>query len=56
MKVICNIDVTTIKDTGKEAIMPAIEERRQASILVLKNKKAIIKVKNHPMTPLVSAA
>ena len=56
MKVICKIEVTTIRDTGKEAMIPAAEERRPTSTEVLKKRSAMTRVSSHPMIPLISAA
>jgi hypothetical protein len=54
--VICRIDVTTVNDTGNEAIIPAAEDRKPTSIDVSKKKPAMISVKSQPIAPLVSAA
>jgi hypothetical protein len=56
MKDICRIEVRTISETGKDATIPAIEERRPTSMEVLKNSHAIISVSSQPIIPLVSAA
>jgi hypothetical protein len=56
MKLICRIDVATIKDTGNEAIMPATDERKPTSREVLKKRYAMAAVRSHPTVPLESAA
>jgi len=56
MKLIWNIEVRTIKETGKEAMMPAAEDLSPTSRVVLKEKYAMPIVKNNPRAPLESAA
>jgi hypothetical protein len=56
MKVICRMEVRTIRETGKDAIIPATEERKPTSMEVLKNKFAMMSVMIQPIAPLESAA
>lgn len=55
MNVICRIEVTTISETGNDAMMPAIEDLSPTSREVLKNSHAIASVASQPRMPLVSA-
>jgi hypothetical protein len=55
MYAICKSEVATIKETGKDLIIPETVERNITSIEVLKNRTAIIEIAIHPTMPLRSA-
>jgi len=48
-------DVNTIRDTGKDLIIPETVDLRMTSNEVLKNKKAITETQSQPTIPLMSA-